>query len=336
MTHPGRQQLRQIVERDEARRRAVAAHDREPSHAARTHRTGRFRQVAIPGHGDERVEHHAAGHAGVGVRARSDDPDHDVAAGDDADRPATLPVVDGRECPGAPIAQPAGDHGKRSRGRAGHHRSIAIDRRRAAIGAALACATALVVAIRAPETAAAKPAAAASAPAPGAAADVARPTPAPTAAPAPATTAVDGRVVRVHDGDSLLLRIEGQGVRGVRIAGIDAPEKGQPFADVARRALLAQLDDREIRVEVVKTDFFDRLVGRVFVDGRDAGLAQLRAGLAWHFARYDADLAPAQRRRYAQAERQARLRGLGLWRDATPIPPWEYRAQARRSHARDP
>ncbi len=90
---------------------------------------------------------------------------------------------------------------------------------------------------------------------------------------------------------------------------------------------------REIRVEVVKTDFFGRLVGRVFVEGRDAGLAQLRAGLAWHFRRYDADLAPAQRRRYAEAERQARLRRLGLWREAAPVPPWEYRAQARRSHS---
>ncbi len=183
--------------------------------------------------------------------------------------------------------------------------------------------------------AAAAPAAAAAAAAPVAAAAAAVQATS-TLAAAPATTAVQGRVVRVLDGDSLLLRIEGQGVRGVRIAGIDAPEKGQPFADVARRALLAKLDDREIRVEVVKTDFFQRLVGRVFVEGRDAGLAQLHAGLAWHFKRYDADLAPAQRRRYAQAERQARLRGLGLWRDPAPVPPWEHRAQARRSRAQDP
>jgi len=203
--------------------------------------------------------------------------------------------------------------------------------RSAAIGLVLACAAALVPAICAPNTAAAEPVAAA-APA-AAAATAAQPGSAPAASAAPATTSVEGRVVRVLDGDSLLLRIDGQGVRGVRIAGIDAPEKGQPFADVARRALLAQLDDREIRVEVVKTDFFQRLVGRVFVDGRDAGLALLHAGLAWHFKRYDADLAPAQRRRYAQAERQARLRGLGLWRDPAPVPPWEHRAQARRSRA---
>jgi len=219
--------------------------------------------------------------------------------------------------------------------RARPHGLIAINSRSTAIGAALACAAALALACCTPNMAAAAPAAAAAAAAPVAAAAAAVQATS-TLAAAPATTAVQGRVVRVLDGDSLLLRIEGQGVRGVRIAGIDAPEKGQPFADVARRALLAKLDDREIRVEVVKTDFFQRLVGRVFVEGRDAGLAQLHAGLAWHFKRYDADLAPAQRRRYAQAERQARLRGLGLWRDPAPVPPWEHRAQARRSRAQDP
>ncbi|MCO5107204.1 MAG: thermonuclease family protein [Burkholderiaceae bacterium] len=157
-----------------------------------------------------------------------------------------------------------------------------------------------------------------------------------TGAGAPAVVALEGHVVRVLDGDSLLVRIDGRGVRGVRIAGIDAPEKGQPWADVSRRALLEQLDDRDVRIDVIKTDRFDRLVGRVFVARHDAGLAQLRAGLAWHFARYDADLRPAVRRRYAQAERQARLRALGLWRDADPLPPWEHRARARAAGPRPP
>ena len=153
---------------------------------------------------------------------------------------------------------------------------------------------------------------------------------------APAVAPVDGHVVRVLDGDSLLVRFPGAGVRGVRIAGIDAPEKGQPYADVSRRALLERLDDREVRVDVIKTDPFDRLVGRVLVAGRDAGLAQLRAGLAWHFTRYDADLKPALRRRYAQAEHQARLRGLGLWRDPDPLPPWEHRVRDRGVSPRTP
>lgn len=193
---------------------------------------------------------------------------------------------------------------------------------------ARALATLFALAAAAPLGAAA-PSAGTSAPGTGAAAPAA-------GAVAPAVVALEGHVVRVLDGDSLLVRIDGRGVRGVRIAGIDAPEKGQPWADVSRRALLEQLDDRDVRIDVIKTDRFDRLVGRVFVARHDAGLAQLRAGLAWHFARYDADLRPAVRRRYAQAERQARLRALGLWRDADPLPPWEHRARARAAGPRPP
>lgn len=145
----------------------------------------------------------------------------------------------------------------------------------------------------------------------------------------PGAGALQASVVRVLDGDSLLARVPGGAVRGVRIAGIDAPEKGQPWADVARRALTGRLQQREVRIDVVKTDRFDRLVGRVFVDGHDVGREQLEAGLAWHFARYDGDLSPAARRRYARIERQARLRGIGLWNDPDPVPPWAFRARAR-------
>src|SRR5690606_23557639 len=48
--------------------------------------------------------------------------------------------------------------------------------------------------------------------------------------PARRPQAVQGSVVRVLDGDSLLMRAAGGELRGVRIAGIDAPEKGQPHA----------------------------------------------------------------------------------------------------------
>lgn len=141
--------------------------------------------------------------------------------------------------------------------------------------------------------------------------------------------AVPVRVLTVHDGDSLLVRDAHGRTYGVRLAGIDAPERMQAHAEASRSALQALMHGREVRLEALKIDFYGRTVGRMFVGGRDAGLAQLRAGLAWHFARYDADLPPRVARRYARAERQARLRRIGLWRDAAPVPPWEHRARMR-------
>lgn len=146
---------------------------------------------------------------------------------------------------------------------------------------------------------------------------------------APRAQSIEGRVLRVHDGDSFTMRASDGRDHGVRIAGIDAPERRQPYANVSRQALREQIEHREVRVEVVKVDPYGRLVGNVFVDGHDIGLSMLRAGLAWHFVRYDADLAPADRRRYAQAESAAREREAGLWKEADPQAPWSFRKQAR-------
>lgn len=115
----------------------------------------------------------------------------------------------------------------------------------------------------------------------------------------------------------------------MRIAGIDAPERTQPFANVSRRALRDTIENREVRVEAIKADGYGRVVGRVFVGGRDIGLDQLDRGLAWHFTRYDADLAPAERERYARAQADAQARRAGLWSENDPLAPWLFRQQRR-------
>ncbi len=151
-----------------------------------------------------------------------------------------------------------------------------------------------------------------------------------------APPSIEGTALDVQDGDSFLLRAEdGRRIR-VRVSGIDAPERAQPWADVSRRHLGDMLRGHRIRLEPVKQDVFDRTVARVIViDGdppeRDAGLAQVEAGLAWHFSRYRADQSADDARRYARAERDAQARGLGLWRDPSPEPPWDFRARMRRS-----
>lgn len=140
---------------------------------------------------------------------------------------------------------------------------------------------------------------------------------------------IDGVVEHVYDGDSFRLHTSDGRELGVRIAGIDAPERTQPFANVSRRALREAIDDREVRVAAIKVDPYGRVVGRVFVAGRDVGLEQLDRGLAWHFVRYDADLPPADRERYANAQRQAQARRAGLWKQNDPRAPWLFREQRR-------
>lgn len=133
-----------------------------------------------------------------------------------------------------------------------------------------------------------------------------------------------GRVVRVHDGDSVTLQ---QGDRRValRLAAVDAPELGQPHGPEAREALQACAFGRQVVVQVHGPDRHGRLVGQLDSGGRDCALVLIEAGLAWHYKAYEREQPIAERAAYAAAERNARRRRLGLWSAASPQPPWEHR-----------
>lgn len=143
---------------------------------------------------------------------------------------------------------------------------------------------------------------------------------------------VEGVVRQVSDGDTLVLQTgEGQLMR-VRLAGIDAPEKSQPFGEAAMQALRGRVELQSVRVELRKQDRYGRWVGQLRRDARDINLELLEAGLAWHYKAYEDEQSPAERRRYAQAEDRARADGRGLWAASNPVAPWDHR-KARRAAA---
>ncbi len=93
----------------------------------------------------------------------------------------------------------------------------------------------------------------------------------------------------------------------MRLEGIDAPERGEPFSSAATRWARVLLFDQVARVEGRDVDAYGRLVARVTVHGRDASVELIRAGLACHFTRYSSDAA------LARAEAEARQAGRGFW-----------------------
>jgi endonuclease YncB( thermonuclease family) len=144
-------------------------------------------------------------------------------------------------------------------------------------------------------------------------------------------------VAEVFDGDSFNLNgAKNQRIR-VRIAGIDAPEKGQPYSTKARESLEALLKSGEIQLSPVKKDRFDRWVSNVSVANQDIGLTQVNRGYAWFFRRYQSDLSETMQKAYADAEQQAKRERVGLWaglgsanRALEPEPPWKYRERTRK------
>jgi endonuclease YncB( thermonuclease family) len=128
-----------------------------------------------------------------------------------------------------------------------------------------------------------------------------------------------GRVVGVHDGDTLtVLRGGWQSVK-VRLADIDAPELGQPYGRASKQALSALCSGRTAVVQTQGEDKYGRTLARVSCSGAEANAEQLARGMAWFYVSHSRDEA------LRALEARARAGRVGLWADRNPTPPWDFR-----------
>ncbi len=138
-----------------------------------------------------------------------------------------------------------------------------------------------------------------------------------------------GKVVAVADGDTITVLDGQQTQHKIRLMGIDCPEKAQPFGQNAKQSLSDLVFDRSVSVEWQKLDRYQRIVGKVLINGQDANLEQVRRGLAWHYKKYEREQDSLDRATYSQAEIEARMANRGLWSEPSPIPPWDWRKSKR-------
>jgi micrococcal nuclease len=152
------------------------------------------------------------------------------------------------------------------------------------------------------------------------------------AAACAAPQSISGTVTRVLDGDSLIVRSSDRDIE-VRLAEIDTPEKGQPYADTSRKALQGMVLGKRVRLEVLDIDRYDRTVARVYRQTDDlwVNAEMVRRGHAWAYRRLVRD------KRLYDLEREARENRAGLWAlpEAEREPPWRWRREHPPEHARE-
>lgn len=146
-----------------------------------------------------------------------------------------------------------------------------------------------------------------------------------------ASNTLTGEVVALSDGDTVTVLDNAKCQHKVRLAGIDAPEKRQAFGERSKQNLAAMVFRKQVIVEWHKSDRYGRIVGKVLVEQTDAGLAQLRAGMAWHYKQYAREQTPEDRAAYAGAEDTAQEAHVGLWSQREAVPPWDFRKAANSS-----
>lgn len=140
---------------------------------------------------------------------------------------------------------------------------------------------------------------------------------------------IEGRVVSVADGDTITVLDASNTQHKIRLAGIDAPVKTQPFGQRSKERLSDLVFSTVVTVETSKTDRYGREVGKVLVEGIDANLILVQRGITWHSKAYEREQLAIDRKAYADAEIEAKAAQRGLWKDTAPVPPWKYRKAKR-------
>lgn len=129
---------------------------------------------------------------------------------------------------------------------------------------------------------------------------------------------ITGKVVAVADGDTITVLVGTEQYK-IRLDAIDCPEKKQPYGQQAKEHMSDFVFAKTVSVVISGKDRYERYIGTVTVDGLDVNRAMIRDGYAWHYRQYSKDAT------LDELEAAAREARIGLWKDAHPIAPWDYR-----------
>lgn len=130
---------------------------------------------------------------------------------------------------------------------------------------------------------------------------------------------IEGKVIKVDDGDTFELLIDNNETIKIRMEGIDAPEGGMSYYRVAKNFLIDQISGETVKVEITGKDQYNRFVGLTYLNGKEMSAEMLREGMAWHFKKYNSN------HQFAELEQRAKENRIGLWEEKNPVPPWIHR-----------
>ena len=128
--------------------------------------------------------------------------------------------------------------------------------------------------------------------------------------------ALSAKVVKISDGDTITVLSDKEQTK-VRLYGIDAPEKKQDYGQRSKQFLASLIAGQVVEVEPKGKDRYKRTLGIIYYKGQDINAQMVLNGYAWAYVKYS--------RMYADHERLAREKKLGLWQSSNATPPWEWR-----------
>lgn len=130
-----------------------------------------------------------------------------------------------------------------------------------------------------------------------------------------------GKVVGVHDGDTVTILTPDITQVKIRLSEIDAPELDQPYGAQSKKALSDMIFNKQVRIMWDERDRYGRTVGKIYQESTYINSEMVRLGDAWVYRKY------SNNPELIKFEDTARNNKAGLWglQSDQVIPPWEWR-----------
>ncbi len=98
---------------------------------------------------------------------------------------------------------------------------------------------------------------------------------------------INGKVIKVTDGDTITIMEDNYNKQRIRLADIDAPEKGQPYGKKSKQYLASLVAGNQVKAVCREKDKYGRDVCTVFVNNIDVNADLVASGHVWVYERYN-------------------------------------------------
>lgn len=139
-----------------------------------------------------------------------------------------------------------------------------------------------------------------------------------------ATNAQSGKVIKIKDGDTIVVLDSLNKQTTLRLAEVDCPESGQDFGNLAKNFTADAVGMKYVTYKVISKDRYNRSIAKVFYDGKYLSEEIIKNGFGWHYKQY------SDSKILSNIENVARKNKKGLWYDKNATPPWEYRKSKKK------
>lgn len=133
---------------------------------------------------------------------------------------------------------------------------------------------------------------------------------------------LQGKVIRVVDGDTIELLDQNKKRHKIRFFGIDAPESNQAYGLKSKQFLASLVAGKEVKIHTKEKDKYGRILGIVYLDDKDINKIMVENGFAWAYTYYSD--------KYKLEHDQAKKDKNGLWADKNPIEPYKWRKMEKK------